>query len=205
VANITEDDEIRGDAERPKARWANKSLRPVYKPEFAKQQEQQFFRADFLDPSYRCEPEGIPRIGPPTEILATPQSVIFLYQHRNIYRVIPTDGRGHHNDADAIAMGDSVGRWEGDSLVVDVNNFSPDTWIDRDGSWHDDNLRVIERFTRKGNTLTYEVTVEDPTLFVEPFKPKPVTLILGALERHASEDYPCVEKSRAHMVTEERH
>jgi hypothetical protein len=205
VANITEDDEIRGDAERPKARWANKSLRPAYKPEFAKQQEEQFFRADFLDPSYRCEPEGVPRIGPPTEILATPQSVVFLYQHRNIYRTIPTNGRGHDKDADAMAMGDSVARWEGDTLLVDVNNFSPDTWIDRDGSWHDENLHVIERFTRKGNTLTYEVTVEDPTLFVEPFKPKPVTLILGAPERHAGEDYPCVEKSRAHMVTEERH
>ena len=67
VTFITEDDEINGDSLAPKARWANKSLRPAYKPEFAKKQEEQFFRASYLDPSFRCEPEGVPRIGAPTE------------------------------------------------------------------------------------------------------------------------------------------
>jgi hypothetical protein len=205
VTFITEDDEINGDAAAPKARWANKSLRPTYKSEFAKKQEEQFFRADYLDPSFRCQPEGVPRIGAPTQILVTPTEVVFLYQHRNLYRVIPTDGRGHDKNADAMAMGDSIGRWEGDTLVVDVVNFSPDTWIDHDGSWHDDNLHVTESFTRKGNTLTYAVKMEDPTLFAEPFTPKPVTLILGALGKHADEDYPCVEEDQPHFVGTERH
>lgn len=205
VTFITEDDEINGDAVAPKARWANKSLRPTYKPEFAKQQEEQFFRADYIDPSFRCQPEGVPRIGAPTEIVATPTAVVLLYQHRNVYRVIPADGRGHDKNADAMAMGDSTGRWEGDTFVVDVTNFSPDTWIDHDGSWHDDNLHVTESFTRKGNALTYAVKIEDPTLFAEPFTPKPETLILGGSGKHAEEDYPCVERDQAHFVGTERH
>ena len=205
VSFISEDDEINGDAVAPKARWANKSLRPVYKPEFAKKQEEQFIRASYLDPSFRCQPEGVPRIGPPTEIVATPTAVIFLYQHRNIYRVIPADGRGHDKDADAMALGDSIGRWDGDAFVVDVTNFSPDTWIDHDGSWHDDNLHVIESFTRKGNALTYSVKMEDPSLFAEPFSPKPVVLIQGAAGKHANEDYPCVEQDQSHMVGTQRH
>lgn len=205
VTFITEDDEINGDAVAPKARWANKSLRPTYKPEFVKKQEEQFFRADYLDPSFRCQPEGVPRIGAPTQILVSSNEVVLLYQHRNVYRVIPTDGRGHDKNADAMAMGDSIGRWEGDTFVVDVVNFSPDTWIDHDGSWHDDNLHVIETFTRKGNTLTYAVKMEDPTLFAEPFTPKPITLILGAPGKHADEDYPCVEQDQPHFVGTERH
>jgi hypothetical protein len=205
VTFITEDDEINGDAVAPKARWANKSLRPIYKPEFAKKQEEQFFRADYLDPSFRCQPEGVPRVGAPTEILVTPAAVVFLYQHRNVYRVIPTDGRGHDKSADAMAMGDSIGYWEGDTFVVDVGNFSPDTWIDHDGSWHDDSLHVTETFTRKGNTLIYAVKMEDPTLFAEPFTAKPATLILGAPGKHADEDYPCVEQDQAHFVGTERH
>jgi len=56
-----------------------------------------------------------------------------------------------------MAMGDSIGYWEGNTFVVDVRNFSPDTWIDHDGSWHDDNLHVTETFTRRGNTLIYAV------------------------------------------------
>jgi len=205
VTFITEDDEINGDALAPKARWANKSLRPTYKPEFAKQQEEQFFRASYLDPSFRCQPEGVPRIGAPTEIVMTPTAAIFLYQHGNIYRVIPIDGRGHDKHADAMAMGDSIGRWDGDTLVVDAVNFSPDTWIDRDGSWHDANLHVSESFTRKGNTLVYSVRIEDPTLFAEPFTPKPATLIQDAPGKHAGEDYPCMEQDQAHMIGTQRH
>jgi hypothetical protein len=66
-------------------------------------------------------------------------------------------------------------------------------------------MHVIERFTRKGNTLLYELRVEDPTLFEQPFTAKAVTLVLGAANRYAQEEYPCVEKDKSHMVTTERH
>jgi hypothetical protein len=102
-------------------------------------------------------------------------------------------------------MGDSVGYWEGDTLVVDVTNFSPDTRIDKDGSWHDDNMYVTERFTRRGNTLKYEVKIEDPTLFAQPFTPTVPILISGAAGKHVEEDYPCVERSQQHLIGLERH
>jgi hypothetical protein len=205
VLPFTYDDEVSRDKQNPPLRWQNKSLRPVYKAEFAAKQEQAFINADFLDPSYSCQPSGVPRIGAPNEIVMTPTAAIFLYSQRNNYRVVPTDGRGHNKNADAMAMGDSVGHWEGDTLVVDVTNFSPDTWIDKDGSWHDDYLHVTERFTRKGNTLKYEVKVEDPTLFAQPFTPAVPMLILGPAGKHVEEDYPCVERSQQHLVGLERH
>jgi hypothetical protein len=205
VLPFTYDDEIGRDKQNPPLRWQNKSLRPVYKAQFAAQQEKAFINADSLDPSYSCQPQGVPRIGAPNEIVLTPTAAIFLYSARNNYRVVPTDGRGHNPNADAMAMGDSVGHWEGDTLVVDVVNFSPDTWIDKDGSWHDENMHVTERFTRQGNTLKYEVKIEDPTLFAEPFTPAATTLVAGAASKHVEEDYPCVERSQQHLVGLERH
>ena len=204
-----ESDELKADATGPKARWADKSLRPVYKPGLQKKQEDNFIHADFLDPAYRCQPDGVPRLGAPTEILQTRGATFFLYKGLaglgNTYRLISTDGRGHDPDADAMSMGDSVGRWDGNTFVIDVVNFSPDTWIDRDGSWHDENMHVTERFTRKGNVLHYSVRVEDPTLFAQPFEPKPTTLVLGPAGKHANEAYPCEEKDQGHMVSDERH
>jgi len=181
------------------------SLRPAYKPEAMARVKENFEKSSLVDPSYRCMPEGVPRIGAPTEVLQTGDAVYFLYANRNVYRVIPTDGRKHDPDADAMAMGDSIGRWEGDTLVIDVVNFSPDTWLDMDGAIHDQNLHVIERLTRRGNTLKYDMTAEDPTLFEKPFSPRPKTLMLGKAGQHAAEDYPCIELDQEHLVTHEHH
>lgn len=204
VTGISEKDEIRNDIAANK-RIEDSSLRPAYKPAAMATVKENFEKSSLVDPSYRCMPDGVPRIGQPTEIVQTPGAVYFLYAARNIYRVIPTDGRKHDPDADAMAMGDSVGHWEGDTLVVDVTNFSPDTWIDRDGAIHDDKLHVTERFTRQGNTLKYDVVMHDPTLFEKPFSPKPKTVVLGKPGQHAPEDYPCVELDQPHLVTHEHH
>jgi hypothetical protein len=149
-------------------------------------------------------------MGAPSEIVQTPQTVYFMYAGLipsvpNMYRIIPTDGRKHDPHADPMANGDAVGHWEGDTLVVDVVNLDPDTWLDGDGSFHDGNLHVTERLTRQGNSLRYEVTDDDPGLFAKPFSPKPVTLVLGAAGQHAPEDYPCVETDQSHLTTNERH
>ena len=102
-------------------------------------------------------------------------------------------------------------------MVVDVVNIDPDTWLDNDGDFHDENLHVIERFTRKGNTLEYDLTIEDPTLFIVPWKP----VYAGARVRLGSrlganalllregvhdneEDYACVERDREHKVNNDR-
>src|SRR5579863_3016475 len=155
----TETQEHLGNIAAVAARKENKALRPEYKPEFQAKADDNFERAAHLDPSYLCTPLGVPRMGPPAEIVQTPKTVYFLYGNLtsvpNPYRIIPVDGRPHDKDAEPMANGDAVGHWEGDTLVVDVTNFNEDTWLDGDGSFHDSNLHVIERLTRKGNALEY--------------------------------------------------
>ena len=205
VVPISEQGETRGNDAGVARRAADTAARPEYKPEYAAKAKQNFERASFHDPAFRCEPEGVPRIGPPTEIVQTPSAVYFLYANRNIYRVIPTDGRAHDKDADWLPNGDSIGRWEDDTLVVDVTKISEDTWIDQDGSLHSADMHVVERLTRKGNTLNYSAVVEDPKLLAKPFTPRPRTLIFGKPGEHAGQDYPCVDMDREHLQTNQRH
>jgi hypothetical protein len=91
------------------------------------------------------------------------------------------------------------GLGEGDALVVEVTNIGPDTWLDGDGSFHYQNLHVSEKFTRQGDTLRYEVTAEQPTLYAEPFTREPKALLLGKPTQHARENYPCQERDQANF------
>lgn len=200
----SEDVEHKGNLDGVARRKANVNARPVYKPEFKAKADENFERAAFLDPSYKCMPLGVPRLGIPAEIVQTPSALYFLYSSRNSYRVIPTDGRAHNADADRMSMGDSVGRWDGDALVVDATNFNEDTWLDNDGSFHTQNMHVVERFTRKGNTIQYELTVEDSAVMAKPFTARRA-MMLGKAGEHAAEDYPCYETDQQHLTTNERH
>ena len=192
-----------------KKRWeAAKFLRPSYKPQYQATVEGNFNRQQFLDPAFRCQPEGVPRVGVPREIVQTPKELYFFYvqyENNNVFRAIPTDGRSHNKDADAMAMGDSVGHWEEDTLVVDVTNLSEDTWLTKDGDIHSSAMHVIERFTRQGNILHYAVTVEDPEMLTKPWLPKPSTMILGQPAEHIGENYPCSERSTPHLANDDHH
>ena len=129
------------------------------------------------DPVMTCMPLGVPRQGPPRRIYQTENDVMFLYRGGDAgggfgeYRIIPTDGRPHDPEKafDYTFMGDTVGRWEGDTLVLDAVAFTDLTWFGRGGFFHSDQMHVVERFTRKGNVLIYDVTVEDPVVLVEPW------------------------------------
>jgi len=195
-----------------KARAADNSRRPPYKPQFVAKQRELMYTASRIDPGIHCYPKGVPRLGPPTEIVHTPSTVYFFYAGEHTHRIIPIGGR-HNPDQDPLPNGDSTAHWEGDTLVVDVVNFDSETWLSRDGDYHDDNMHVVERFTRKGTTLDYEVTVEDPTLFTAPWKPKAGftiertgsrTMILREDGVHDAPDYPCVERDREHKVNNDR-
>jgi len=126
------------------------------------------------DPSGRCLLVGVPRITSmplPIKIVQTKDEVIFMYETFHAFRVIPTDGRGHPDDMDPSFMGDSVGHWEGDTLVVDVTGLNCQTWFDRAGDFHSDALHVIERYTLRGaDTLMYEATIDDKNVFTRPWK-----------------------------------
>ena len=180
--------------------------KPQYRPEQREKVQYLSDRQNILDPAFHCRPQGVPRIGAPSQIIHTPGQVVFLYSSANTFRVIPTDGRPHRADADPSYFGDSVGRFEGDTLVVDVTNFVDDTWLGSDGYFHTEKMHVVERLTRKGDTLTYTATTEDPDVLETPWTTTPRDLKLSASRADALlEAPPCVEHDAPHIVTLDHH
>ncbi len=179
--------------------------KPPYKPELLTKVEQLKATQTKVDPAFYCGPPGVPRIGPPHQIIQNSKGLVFLYSdlNGNFWRVIPTDGLPHYVDADSSFNGVSAGHWEGDTLVVDVTNFNNDSWLGDNGLFHSTSLHVIERFKRQGDTLQYMVTVEDPKVFTQPWVMTPRTLTLqdGDLE----EAPPCKEKDSNHLATDDYH
>jgi hypothetical protein len=120
-----------------------------------------------------CFPPGVPRIylQPfPLEIIQTPGRVLIIYEFSHYIRQIWTDGRKHNTDLGATWMGDSIGTWEGDTLVVDTVGFNDKTWLDRGGHPHSDQLHVTERIRRTDpKTLQVAVTMEDPKAYTKPW------------------------------------
>ena len=115
-------------------------------------------------------------------------------------RVIPSDGRPHHTDLDPSYMGDSVGHWDGDTLVVDSIGFKDETWLAADkGYFHSEALHVIERISREGNLLHYAVTVEDPQVLTKPWVVNPRTIKLAGPDNALPEADPCHDLDEPHM------
>jgi hypothetical protein len=134
-------------------------------------------------PGVRCLPSGIPEklnIPDGLKVVDTPDLLVFLYESRTIYRQVFKDGRPLPKDAQPTWMGYSVGRWEGDTLVVESTGFDERTYIMPNGWFHSDQLRVIERYSRPSmNYLIVEVTVDDPKVLTKPWKSAPRRWTLG--------------------------
>ncbi len=129
------------------------------------------------DPVLRtCLPPGTPRIylQPfPFEIVQTPKAVIMIFEYDHTVRHIYTDGRPHPPDLNPTYMGDSIGRWEGNTLVVDTIGFNTRTWLDRDGHGHSDQLHVIERIHRTDlKHMEIDISMIDPKALVKPWDTK---------------------------------
>jgi hypothetical protein len=148
---------------------------PAYKPEFQAKVKYLAANESKVDAVFYCGKPGTPRIGPPRRIVQLPNEMIFLYEDvsGDPYRVIPTDGRPHRKDPNPSYYGDSVGRWEGDTLVVDSTGFVDDSWFGEQGYFHTGAMHVIERFWRDGKNLIYQVTVDDPDVLTQPWTEKP--------------------------------
>ena len=180
--------------------------KPEYKPELLAKVKELSDKQGVLDPAFYCKPQGVPRMGAPSQIVQTPGQVVFLYGASNLFRIIPTDGRPHRADADPSYMGDSIGRFEGDTLVVDVTNFNDDTWLASDGYFHSEKMHVVERLTRSGDVLTYTVTVDDPLVLAKPWTRGPANMKLSTNPADALlEGPPCVEHDAPHIVTLDHH
>ena len=122
-----------------------------------------------VSPSSFCL-EGMPGIAfDAQEIVQRPGSVIML--NADAYRVIPTDGRPAISQDTKLWFGNSRGRWEGDTLVVEVTSLNGKAWLDSTGQFYSENTRMVERWKLvDANTIDYEVTIEDPTIYTRPWK-----------------------------------
>lgn len=156
--------------------------RPIYKPEHWDQVIYLDMWTNREDPIMTCQPMGIPRQGAPGRIFHTENDITLLYGRGgdggggySDFRVIATDGRAvdERQVIQTKYTGHSVGRWEGDVLVIESIGFTPATWLARGGFFHSEDMKVTERFTRRGDQMLYEVTVEDPEVLLEPWTLNP--------------------------------
>ena len=125
------------------------------------------------DPETKCYLPGVPRatyMPFPFEITQTETHILISYEYVHASRTIYLDGRKRAPDMPEFWMGDSRGHWDGDTLVVDVANFTDKTWFDRAGNFHSAALHVIERYTMiDPHTIMYHVTIEEPQVFTRPW------------------------------------
>jgi len=184
---------------------------PPYKPEYMVKVkaigDSKYGGTTQLDPQFDCKPSGIPRGSFGTmHILQTPQAMGLLFEEPMNDRIIYTDGRPHPKDLDTSFMGHSIGHWEGDTLVVDTVGLNDETWLggdvrgaDKYTSIHSDKEHVIERFTLKGEVLTYEAVIEDPVMFARPW-----VLTPRRIRRAAPDDYlmqfNCITNDKGHTI-----
>ena len=145
-----------------------------YQPWALAKKQENFENHQTADPAGKCYMPGVPRITYmpyPFQILQFPDRVLILYEYVHVTRTIYMDGSPHPEGHIDFWMGDSRGRWEGDTLVVDLIHFNDQTWFDRAGNFHSEALHVVERYTRSGpDHITYEATIEDPEVFTRPWK-----------------------------------
>jgi hypothetical protein len=151
-------------------------------------------QVEHVDPHVRAFLDGVPRnnyVPGGMQIMQRPGYVVIQYESNHAYRVIPLDGRPHVAPGVKLWMGDSRGRWEGNTLIVDVTNFNDRTWLDSHGSFHSDALHVVERWTLVGpDRIDYEVTLEDPKVFTRPWK------MAFQVNRNKQNDYEIFEDAR---------
>jgi hypothetical protein len=131
-------------------------------------------KGGYYDPEAHCFPAGVPRITAvpyPQQFMHSPKMIAILYEGNvHSYRLIFMDGRSHPKDPNPTWMGHSIGKWDGDTLVVDTIGFNGKTWLDPAGHVHTDRLHVVERFTHvDAKTLRYEFTVDDPGAYTRPW------------------------------------
>jgi hypothetical protein len=130
-------------------------------------------RWEYVDPHTRCFLSGVPRVfyQGTFQILQPPGYVVILQEFNHGSRIIALDGRPHVGSNIKLWMGDSRGRWEGNTLVVDVTNNNDKTWFDLVGDFHSDALRISERYTLVDpDTIKYEATFDDPKVYTRSFK-----------------------------------
>lgn len=144
-----------------------------YTPSASARKAENFANRAKDDPLGKCYIPGVPRVmylDFPFQIFQTPQMIAFAFEWSLDYRMIFMNRTSHPDDGVDHWMGDSRGRWDGDTLVVDVAKNNDKTWFDMAGDFHSDALHVIERYSMTdANTIQYEARIEDPKVFTRPW------------------------------------
>ncbi len=197
------------------AATGQKPNQPPYKPEYMEKVKAiaatMYGGNTTLDPYYDCKPLGVPRLGLSyVQIVHRHDMMAILWEKSpgTDFRIIYTDGRAHPGPdvLDTSYLGHSIGHWEGDTLVVDTIGLNDETWLggnqtgnQKYTSIHSDQLHVIERWTREGNTITVNNTVEDPVMFTRPWVMDPRSATI-APSWDWIQPYMCVDISGPHTI-----
>jgi hypothetical protein len=187
-----------------------------YKPEYLAKVNKilavHYGRTNIYDPNDACEPAGVPRASFNGFVVSSPEATAIMYEATPgpYYRIVYTDGRKHPSDWDTSYMGHSIGHWEGDTLVVDTVALDDTTWLQNAGnSIHSDKEHVVERWTRKGNVVTVETTVEDPVMFTKPWvlPTRNIMLNTGNPDTYGNQIIPsmCNTNDHAHWVVNDKY
>ena len=161
--------------------------------------------SDKDDPTLRCQSTAFGTLsvslyntGFVGQIVQTPKFVVFLSETNPTFRLIPTDGRPHRDDQPPSSRGDSVGHWDGDTLVVDTRNYSDKNWMHAEGevSFHSDALHIVERYRRiDKDTMELEATIEDPKVLTKSWAVSKQTLRLAPFDQILALDCTGVESA----------
>jgi hypothetical protein len=153
-------------------------------------------------PSERCISHGVTdfnALGTPTKIIQTPGVTVILYEAYNHFRQVMTDGRPLPTDPQPAWLGYSVGRWEGNTFVVETNGLNDQTWLDDGGHPHSEALRVTERYTRRDfGHMDIQMTIDDPQTYTKPWT---VTVPKNLMVDSELIEFMCEnEKDYVHLV-----
>jgi len=187
--------------------------RPNYKPQFWDKIQELDQWTNKYDPVMTCQPLGLPRQGTPQRIIQTPTDIIFFYGNNSDYgggnyeyRDIPTDGRERPKTVEGYYYGLSIGKWQGDTLVIDSTNFVDTTWFGRGGLLHSSDMHTIEKLTRKGDEILYQMTIEDPEVLIEPWvMPDRILRARQGLPQIIHERANCEVYETGKITSQERH
>ena len=157
------------------------------------------------DPTLRCQSTsfGTLRVslyntGFVGQIIQTPKFIVMLSETNPTFKIVPTDGRPHRDDQPPSSRGDSIARWDGDTLVVDTTNFSDSSWMHAEGevSFHSDALHVVERYRRiNKDTMEVEAAIEDPKVLTASWAVQKQTLRLAPFDQILALDCSGVESA----------
>jgi len=143
-----------------------------YLPDALKQRAQNYENRASADPAANCFQAGVPRatyLPTPFQIVQSPGNLAIIYTDNHAYRIVLPSAIPH-DDGIYFFMGDSRGRWEGNTLVIDVTDLGDQTWLDTAGNYHSDQLHVVDRYTLRGpDTMEYQATIEDPMTYSRPW------------------------------------